>query len=121
MKQNKHVKMFCREGKYLKLVLLLFMCILSTTASAQESSITGKVVDNAGLPLPGVNVHVKGSTKGTQTDFDGNFTISTAPKSTLVFSFIGMDEVSVETENKKNLKVVLKPSSQALDEIRSEE
>lgn len=117
MKQNKRVKMFCREGKYLKLVLLLFMCIFSTTINAQESPISGKVVDNAGLPLPGVNVHVKGSTKGTQTDFDGNFTISTAPKSTLVFSFIGMDEASVETENKKNLKVVLKPSSQALDEI----
>lgn len=117
MKQNKRVKMFCREGKYLKLVLVLFMCIFSTTINAQESPISGKVVDNAGLPLPGVNVHVKGSTKGTQTDFDGNFTISTAPKSTLVFSFIGMDEVSVETENKKNLKVVLKPSSQALDEI----
>jgi TonB-linked SusC/RagA family outer membrane protein len=117
MKNNKHVKMLFLGGNYLKLILILFMCVLSNHMSAQENSITGKVVDNAGLPLPGVNVHVKGTTKGTQTDFDGNFTLNVASKSTLVFSFIGMDEVSVETENKRNLKVVLKPASQALDEI----
>ena len=117
MKKSKHEKMFFLGGNYLKLVLLLFMCILSTTMKAQESSVSGKVVDNSGLPLPGVNVHVKGSAKGTQTDFDGNFSITAPSKSTLVFSFIGMDEVSVETENKNNIKVVLKPSSQALDEI----
>lgn len=117
MKNNKHEKMLFLGGNYLKLVLMLFMCLFAIHANAQETAITGKVVDNAGLPLPGVNVHVKGTTKGTQTDFDGNFSVNAPAKSTLVFSFIGMDEVSVETENKKNLKVVLKASSQALDEI----
>jgi TonB-linked SusC/RagA family outer membrane protein len=117
MKNNKHVKMLFLGGNYLKLILILFMCILSTNMSAQESLVTGKVTDNTAMPLPGVNVHVKGSTKATQTDFDGNFSINVPSKAILVFSFIGMDEVSVETENKKNLKVVLKPSSQVLDEI----
>lgn len=117
MKNNKPEKMLFLGGNYLKLILMLLMCILSTNMQAQENTVTGKVVDNKGLPLPGVNVHVKGSTKGTQTDFDGNFSISTAPKSILVFSFIGMDETAVDVENKKNLKVVLKESSQALDEI----
>ncbi|CAM3705766.1 SusC/RagA family TonB-linked outer membrane protein [Flavobacterium chungbukense] len=117
MKNNKPEKMLFLGGNYLKLVLMLLMCILSTNMQAQENTVTGKVVDNKGLPLPGVNVHVKGSTKGTQTDFDGNFSINTAPKSILVFSFIGMDETAVDVENKKNLKVVLKESSQALDEI----
>ena len=117
MKNNKHVKMLFLGGNYLKLILTLFMCVLATNMSAQESLISGKVVDNAGLPLPGVNVHVKGTTKGTQTDFDGNFSISAPAKATVVFSFIGMDEVAVDTENKKNVKVTLKPSSQALDEI----
>ena len=117
MKNNKHVKMLFLGGNYLKLILTLFMCVLATNMSAQESLISGKVVDNAGLPLPGVNVHVKGTTKGTQTDFDGNFNISAPAKATVVFSFIGMDEVAVDTENKKNVKVTLKPSSQALDEI----
>ena len=117
MKKNKQEQMFFPGGNYLRLILLFLMCIMYSNIHAQETPISGKVVDHAGIPLPGVNVHVKGSAKGTQTDFDGNFTISTAPKSTLVFSFIGMDEVSVDTENKKNLKVVLKESSQALDEI----
>ncbi|WP_347052760.1 SusC/RagA family TonB-linked outer membrane protein [Flavobacterium olei] len=117
MKKNKQEQMFFPGGNYLRLILLFLMCIMYSNIHAQETPISGKVVDHAGIPLPGVNVHVKGTAKGTQTDFDGNFTISTAPKSTLVFSFIGMDEVSVDTENKKNLKVVLKESSQALDEI----
>lgn len=103
-------------GNYLKLILILFL-LFSATMSAQENSVTGKVVDNTGMPLPGVNVVVKGSSKGVQTDFDGNFSINVPAKSTLVISFIGMDEVSIETENKKNIKVVLKPSSQILDEI----
>ncbi|KQB42870.1 SusC-like TonB-dependent receptor [Flavobacterium daejeonense] len=85
--------------------------------NAQESTFSGKVVDKDGLPLPGVNINVKGTTKGTQTDYDGNFSINAALKSTLVFSFIGMEEVSVVTDNKKNIKVVMKDGSQALDEI----
>src|SRR4051794_8701534 len=107
MKNNKHVKMLFLGGNYLKLILTLFVCVLSANLSAQENLVSGKVTDNTAMPLPGVNVHVKGSTKGTQTDFDGNFSINVPSKGILVFSFIGMDEVSVETENKKNLKVVL--------------
>jgi TonB-linked SusC/RagA family outer membrane protein len=117
MKNNNQVKMLFLGGNYLKLILIMLTCILSANASAQESSISGKVVDNAGLPLPGVNVIVKGTSKGVQTDFDGNFNINVSPKSILVFSFIGMDEISVPTENKKDLKVVMKSGSQALDEI----
>ena len=74
MKNNKHVKMLFLGGNYLKLILILFL-LFSATMSAQENSVTGKVVDNTGMPLPGVNVVVKGSSKGVQTDFDGNFTI----------------------------------------------
>ena len=101
MKNNKHVKMLFLGGNYLRLILILFL-LFSATMSAQENAVTGKVVDNTGMPLPGVNVVVKGSSKGVQTDFDGNFSISVPAKSTLVISFIGMDEVSVETENKRN-------------------
>jgi TonB-linked SusC/RagA family outer membrane protein len=117
MKNNKHVKMLFLGGNYLKLILTLIVCILSASMSAQENVVSGQVTDNTAMPLPGVNVHVKGSAKGTLTDFDGNFSINVPSKGILVFSFIGMEEVSVETENKKNLKVVLKPNSQVLDEI----
>lgn len=117
MKNKKNVNMLFLGGNYLRLSLILFLCILSTNMSAQQNLISGKVVDNAGLPLPGANVIIKGSTKGVQTDFDGKFSIDAAPNSTLVISFIGMDNTTVSVGNKKNLNVVLQSSSQALEEV----
>ncbi|MBA4317210.1 MAG: TonB-dependent receptor [Flavobacterium sp.] len=117
MKNKKNVNMLFLGGNYLRLSLILFLCILSSNVSAQQNLISGKVVDNAGLPLPGANVVIKGSTKGVQTDFDGKFSIDAAPNSTLVISFIGMDNTTVAVGNKKNLNVVLQSSSQALEEV----
>lgn len=61
-----------------------------------ERIITGTITAASdGLPLPGVNVIVKGTSKGVQTDFDGNFTIRVKSKDTLIFSFLGMKEHEV--------------------------
>lgn len=57
---------------------------------AQERAVSGTVVDDSGLPIPGVNVIVKGTTTSTQTDFDGKYQIQAAPQQVLVFSFVGM-------------------------------
>jgi TonB-linked SusC/RagA family outer membrane protein len=67
---------------------------------AQERTITGKVTDESG-PLPGVSVLIKGTTTGTETDFDGKYTIKTNEGDILVFSFIGMttQERKVGTSN----------------------
>lgn len=57
---------------------------------AQQIKVTGKVTDSTNEGMPGVNVQVKGTTTGTITDFDGNYSIDVPDsKSTLVFSFIG--------------------------------
>jgi TonB-linked SusC/RagA family outer membrane protein len=58
---------------------------------AQEKTISGTVTDDSGLPLPGVNIIVKNTTNGTQSDFDGNYSISSAVGQTLVFSYVGFD------------------------------
>ena len=71
---------------YLTILLLLLM----QTTFAQQRTVSGKVTDGSGLPLPGVSVLVKGTKIGTQTDFDGKFSINAEAKQTLVFSFIGM-------------------------------
>ena len=56
---------------------------------SQQKGITGKVTDTQGLPLPGVTVLVKGTTNGTITDFDGNYTIgNVAEEAILLFSFV---------------------------------
>ena len=68
----------------------------SAMAFAQDGvKISGKVVDGEGLPLPGVNVLVAGTTQGTITDMDGNYTLSAPEGAQLQFSFIGFDNQSV--------------------------
>jgi len=57
---------------------------------AQDRVVSGVVSDNSGLPIPGVNVLVKGTALGTQTDFDGKFSIKASPTQTLIFNFVGM-------------------------------
>ncbi|WP_264566650.1 SusC/RagA family TonB-linked outer membrane protein [Flavobacterium sp. N3904] len=70
--------------------LVLLVVLVAQLTFAQERSVSGIVSDNAGLPLPGVSVLVKGTKIGTQSDFDGKFTIKAAPTQVLVFSYVGM-------------------------------
>lgn len=86
--------------------------------NAQVSKVTGNVTsEEDGLPVVGASVLVKGTTVGTVTDIDGNFTLTNVPSSakTLVISFIGMQTQEVAV--KSMVKVVLKSDAQALDEV----
>lgn len=84
----------------------------------QSKSIKGKVVDEAGEPLIGVSVHVKGTTIGTITNFDGNFSLSVPPSSNILeISYIGYLPQSVTVGNNVNFNVQMKPDTQALDEV----
>ncbi|WKX74621.1 carboxypeptidase-like regulatory domain-containing protein [Zobellia laminariae] len=66
-------------------LLTLFLALIVQISFAQDKSITGAVSDQDGLPLPGVNIVVQGTTNGTQTDFDGNYAISAGEGQKLVF------------------------------------
>ncbi|MEJ4089534.1 TonB-dependent receptor [Galbibacter orientalis] len=80
--------------------------------------ITGTVKDESSVPLPGVNILVKGSATGTQTDFDGNFSISTDKNSTLVFSYIGLQTKEVAIDGSTNkINVTLKSDANELSEV----
>lgn len=70
--------------------LVLLLVLVAQLSFAQERAVSGTVSDNAGMPLPGVSVLVKGTKTGTQTDFDGKFSIKVSPSQILVFSYIGM-------------------------------
>lgn len=73
---------------------------------AQDRVVSGVVSDNAGMPLPGVNVLVKGSKNGVQTDIDGKYSIKASENQTLVFSFLGMKTQEVSAKNTKvNVKL----------------
>ncbi|MGB5418672.1 carboxypeptidase-like regulatory domain-containing protein, partial [Algibacter sp.] len=97
-------------------LLLLFIC--SITAFAQNVSIKGTVVgaeDN--MPLPGVNVIVKGTTRGVSTDFDGNYTINANAGEILEFGYLGFKTFSVTVQNQSTLNVSLEPDIASLEEV----
>jgi len=83
-------------------LLTLFMAFVMQFSFAQEKTITGTVTTASdGLPLPGASVSVKGTTVGTQTDFDGKYTIKASTGDILVISYVGMtpSEVTIGSEN----------------------
>jgi TonB-linked SusC/RagA family outer membrane protein len=90
----------------------------SAVIDQQQKSVTGKVIDSAGAPVPGVSVVVAGTTNGTITDFDGGFTISNLPaNATLQFSFVGMKSQEVQVGNKTTINVTMAEESIGLDEV----
>lgn len=98
-------------------VLFFSLFGFSQNSYAQNIEIKGAVKDGDGLPLPGVSVLVRGTTNGTQTDFDGNYTISVAKGDVLVFSYIGMKSQLITVADKTNIDVVLQSDAQALNEV----
>lgn len=79
--------------------------------------VSGTVLDGDSQPLPGANVIVKGTTKGTTTDFDGNFSLNAEENDELVFSYIGFNTVSAVINNSDELSISLEESSEALEEV----
>jgi len=100
-----------------KLLLVALMMCVTQFALSQETSVTGTVTDSNGDPLPGTNVVVSGTTTGTQTDFDGNYTISAANDAVLTFSYIGFVSQEVTVNGRTNINVSLADDSETLDEV----
>ncbi|OSY86836.1 TonB-dependent receptor [Tenacibaculum holothuriorum] len=100
-----------------KTLLVCFLLILSTNLFSQEKKITGKVTDKNGEPLVGTAVIIKGSLKGTETDFDGNYQINTEPSSVLVFNHIGFKSTEKTVENQTIINITLEEDSESLDEV----
>ncbi len=92
--------------------------ITSIIAEAtQQTPVKGVVTDEGQLPLPGVSIVIKGTTRGTQTDFDGNYQIVAEEGDVLVFSYIGMETRNVKVGQNKTINITLSESSSELDEV----
>jgi len=88
------------------------------TAIPQEITITGKVIDEDGNPLPGVNIIIKGTATGTITDVDGNYSIQVDdPEVVLVFTFIGMLTQEVVVGSQTSINVTMEPDVLGLEEV----
>ncbi|MBW8244445.1 carboxypeptidase-like regulatory domain-containing protein, partial [Muricauda oceani] len=98
------------------MVLMLFICVI-TASLAQEKNISGNVTDQSGLPLPGVSIVVVGTSNGTQTDFDGNYSITASTGQTLRFSYIGQKTVDRTVGASSTINVQMEEDAQALEEV----
>ncbi|MFV9551420.1 SusC/RagA family TonB-linked outer membrane protein [Algibacter sp. PT7-4] len=114
MKQK--LKRHCPVSGIVLMFVLVFSSFTTINLQAQEK-ISGKVYDENGVPLPGVNVLEKGTKNGAVTDFDGDYTIRAGAKSTLVFSYLGFETQEILVNGRSQVQVTLLESSESLDEV----
>ena len=88
-----------------------------TVSSAQEGKVRGRIVDATGEPVIGATVREQGTSNGTTTDIDGNFTLDVAPNANLEVSYIGYQTQVLKAQSGKMLAVTLKEDTQLLDEV----
>ena len=107
---------YIKKQKSLCFFITLFF--LSLSAAMAQVSVSGKVVNKENIPIPGVNVLIKDTTKGTETDYDGFFNIEAEIGSVLVFKYLGLktQEVTI-TQEQKELTITLLDNVDALDEV----
>ena len=85
--------------------------------SFAQTKVTGSVKGKDGSALPGVNVTIKGTSKSTQTGFDGNFSIDASAKSTLVLSFIGFETKEIDVNGRSSIAVIMQDGDTTLQEV----
>ena len=103
----------------IKLTFILMLSVLSFSgfSHAQDQEVRGTVKDENNLPLPGVNILIKGTSRGVQADFDGNYIISASKGDVLIYSFVGYATQEIPVDDKTNINVTLDLDTAALDEV----
>lgn len=101
------------------LLIVLGLLLLGTLSThAQNRQVTGTVVSGEDdFPLPGVNIRISGTTRGTVTDIDGTYNIQAAPSETLVFSYIGFMNQEVQVGDKSIIDITLEVDAKSLGEV----
>lgn len=95
----------------------LFILTASSTLLAQIKVVTGKVTDEKGSPIPGVNVQIKNTSKGASTDFDGKYKLEAKKGDVLVFAYLGFSNQQKTVGTEQTINVSLKEDTQQLDDV----
>lgn len=103
----------------MKLTKLLVFCfsLFSLLGYSQNLTVSGKISDEAGMPIPSASVVVKGTTNGTTSDLDGNYQITADSNATLVFSFVGYSSIEEKIAGRTSISVQLNPETENLNEV----
>ena len=106
------------KRKFLTLIMFVLASCF-TAIIAQTVSVKGKVTDDSKLPMPGVSVVIKGTTRGTSTDMDGNYQLQAKVGEVIEFSSVGFSTVDKKVSGSGNvvLNVQLKENTQQLGEV----
>jgi TonB-linked SusC/RagA family outer membrane protein len=105
------------SARYYLLALVLFFLLFPVMGQDSGRSISGTVTDSEGSPLPGVNIVVKGTTRGTVTNLDGIYSIVASPDETLQFSFVGYTEQSVIVGSQSVVNIILTEQHSDINEV----
>jgi len=103
--------------KKLNGILTLLLVFVVQLTFAQNLQVTGTVTDADGMPLPGVNVIVRGTNTGSTTDFDGNYTVNATQGQVLVYSFIGYVSQNITVGAQSVINVTMQEDAAQLDEV----
>ena len=98
-------------------IILTTEAIKDLHAQQQAKTVTGMVTDVSGEPIIGANIRIKGTTTGTITDIDGNFSIKAEPQSVIEVSYIGYLTQETVINNQKSIRFLLKEDTKTLDEV----
>ncbi|MBP1840091.1 SusC/RagA family TonB-linked outer membrane protein [Formosa algae] len=100
-----------------KLLTTIFIIMISVSAFSQEKMVTGKVVDNTGMPLSGTTLIIKGTNNGTMTDFDGEYSIEAKSTDVITFSYVGMKTQTVTVGQSSTINITMEEDAAALEEV----
>ncbi len=107
-----------KRNLFFKIAVLLLFCNLQLSTYAQGKEVTGTVTDPGNAPLPGVSIGIKGTTKGTVTNIDGNFSLQVPDEnSVLIFSFIGYANKEIAVAGQTVINVSMSEDVMKLDEV----
>ncbi len=97
--------------------LLLILIMSISWVQAQEKTVTGNITDQDNVPLPGVNIVVKETTRGTQSDFDGNYAINASEGEVLIFSYLGQTTIERVVGSSSIINVQMQEDASQLEEV----
>ena len=118
LRLTKLCKLFTKQNHFMrkkllsKVLLSMIFMFLGVQAFAQDRTVTGRVTaSDDGSGVPGASISIKGTSKGTTSDGDGNYKISAPSSATLVFSSVGFDTQEIVVGSKSQINVALKTDS----------
>lgn len=96
---------------------ILFLLFYLNANSQEKITIKGKITDNTNVPLPGVSVIINGTTTGTESDFEGDYKITTNIGETLTFSYVGMKTIQIIVKNNNDINLTMQEDASLLNEV----